>query len=159
MFSRLKLASIKNRFEKYCHEESKANILETFLNHEHEFDFAIESSRLQAEVNKHLEVCRVTEELAFVTSLGRELDSFTFLTETNDIRTITQNNLNSFKSETLANNAIEYQVLTDNFTTQVNQLKTENGLLKSKMEEIKGEVALLIKAKTDKEQAKLLKKN
>ena len=89
MFSRLKLASLKNRFEKYCHEESKANILETFLNHEHEFDFAIESSRLQAEVNKHLEVCRVTEELAFVTSLGRELDSFTFLTETNDIRTIT----------------------------------------------------------------------
>ena len=50
-------------------------------------------------------------------------------------------------------------MLTDNFTTQVNQLKTENGLLKSKMEEIKGEVALLIKAKTDKEKAKLLKKN
>ena len=101
MFSRLKLASVKKRFEKYFHEESKTNIIEIFLNPEHDFDFAIESSRLQAEVNKHLEDCRVTEELAFVTSLGRELDSFIFLTAANDIKMITDNTLNIFKTETL----------------------------------------------------------
>ena len=86
MFSRLKLASVKNRFEKYCHEESKINIIETLINPEYEFEFNIESIRLQVEVNRHLEDCRVTEELAFVTSLGRELDSFIFLTADNDLK-------------------------------------------------------------------------
>ena len=89
MFSRLKLASVKNRFEKYCDEENKTNIIEILLNPEHNFDFNIESIRLQVEMNNHLEDCKVIEELAFVTSLGRELDSFIFLTAYNDLKTQT----------------------------------------------------------------------
>ena len=48
-----------------------------------------------------LEDCNEIEELAFVTSLGRELDFFFFLTADNDIKIITENTLKTFKAETL----------------------------------------------------------
>lgn len=53
------------------------------LNPDYEFDFNIESCIIQAEVNKYLEDCRGTQELAIVTTLGRELDSFIFKTAEN----------------------------------------------------------------------------
>ena len=62
LFSRLKLSSIKHRFEEFCHEESKSNNLDTFLNPAFDFNFSQESNRLQNEISKHLQDCRVTEE-------------------------------------------------------------------------------------------------
>ena len=84
MFSRLKVASLKNRLEKSSHEVIKKDIV---LNPDNApFDCSKFTSSLQNLMSQQSLACKVTEELALVTSLRLELETFVLLTADNNLR-------------------------------------------------------------------------